>query len=322
MNALTQMLSSHVFSTFVPANDCSLFNFLHFSFLFPYLRWSMSCHSMSFHWDSRFFVCSRRFSTTISSSGPRLSCSKSVVTWEKNRKSKRFVQSQSKNTRNITKYTEMYWDIQKYDEMWWNMTSTVSNFIVWTGKQRLTPSTTIRWGHSHLLSVSLKAKKEKNGKFKKFTKFWRTELVPFPLATLATLATLAVAICRFRSATFFHFVRQLGVDTNASATDIRRAYFQKSRQVASVSCQESIRLKQIEAVSRLKYWRNLVKKSWKIKEHTVSREVPWMRQCHPDKTADEDAKVSMTWVWRECEIILCIYNVSHDYAFMIHDHII
>ena len=104
----------------------------------------------------------------------------------------------------------MYWDIQKYDEMWWNMTSTVSNFIVWTGKQRLTPSTTIRWGHSHLLSVSLKAKKEKNGKFKKFTKFWRTELVPFPLATLATLATLAVAICRFRSATpcfslMFHF---------------------------------------------------------------------------------------------------------------------
>lgn len=126
----------------------------------------------------------------------------------------------------------------------------------------------------------------------------------------------------FVDVSFFHFVRQLGVDTNASATDIRRAYFQKSRQVASVSCQESIRLKQIEAVSRLKYWRNLVKKSWKIKEHTVSREVPWMRQCHPDKTADEDAKVSMTWVWRECDIILRIYNVSHNYAFMIHDHII
>lgn len=114
----------------------------------------------------RFFVSSFRFVLADSQPRSRRVAPASAVRnlwWcgKKTGNPKRFVQSQSKNTRNITKYTEMYWDIQKYDEMWWNMTSTVSNFIVWTGKLRLTPSTTIRWGHSHLLSVSLKAKKRK-----------------------------------------------------------------------------------------------------------------------------------------------------------------
>lgn len=145
----------------------------------------------------RFFVSSFRFVLADSQPRSRRVAPASAVRnlwWcgKKTGNPKRFVQSQSKNTRNITKYTEMYWDIQKYDEMWWNMTSTVSNFIVWTGKLRLTPSTTIRWGHSHLLSVSLKAKKRKGNS--------RNSQSSDEL-NLATLATLAVAICRFRSAT-------------------------------------------------------------------------------------------------------------------------
>lgn len=128
MNALTQMLSSHVFSTFVPANDCSLFNFL-FILVFYLKIFVGRCHvipCLSIEILSlpgsflRVFVsvCSRRFSTTISSSGPSLSCSKSVVMRKKNRKSKKIC---AKPIKEYKKYNKIYWNVLRYTEIWWNV---------------------------------------------------------------------------------------------------------------------------------------------------------------------------------------------------------